>query len=238
MFIELTDHLRCVAEHDESFVVLLPDEVVDRSVRRGTLGCPSCGAIYHIRDGVLEAGDAPPAGADAVVPGGDALAAFAGLGGPGGYMVLVGAAAGRWPEVTAAVPGVHLVLVNPPAAVEEARGTSVLRAARLPLRSGSMRAVVLGAPFGERSGVGGRGGSGGAARAPRGRPGRRTGGGGARPAGGCGRLVGGAARAALSGALRRPAGTRRRPPRSARGTSPRRRDGAPSASASSRPPRC
>jgi uncharacterized protein YbaR (Trm112 family) len=148
VFIELTDHLRCVAEHDESFLVLLPDEVVDRSVRRGTLGCPSCGAIYHIRDGVLEAGDASPAGADEVVPGGDALAALAGLGGPGGYMVLVGAAAGRWPELTTAVPGVHLVLVNPPAGVAEARGTSVLRAARLPLRSGSMRAIVLGAPFG------------------------------------------------------------------------------------------
>jgi uncharacterized protein YbaR (Trm112 family) len=148
VFIELTDHLRCIAEHDESFVVLLPDEVVDRSVRRGTLGCPSCGAVYHIREGVLEAGDAPPAEADEAVPGGEALAAFAGLGGPGGYMVLVGAAAGRWPDVAAAVPGVHLVLVNPPAGVQEVRGTSVLRAARLPLRSGSMRAVVLGAPYG------------------------------------------------------------------------------------------
>lgn len=148
MFIELTDHLRCIAEHDESFVVLLPDEVVDRSVRRGTLGCPACGAVYHIRDGVLEAGEAPPASPDEAVPGGDALAALAGLGGPGGYMVLVGAAAGRWPDVAAALPGVHLVLVNPPAGVEEARMASVLRAARLPLRSGSMRAVVLGAPYG------------------------------------------------------------------------------------------
>jgi uncharacterized protein YbaR (Trm112 family) len=149
VFIELTDHLRCVAEHDESFLVLLPDVVVDRSVRRGALGCPSCGAIYHIRDGVLEAGDAPLSGADEAVPGGEALAAFAGLGGPGGYMVLVGAAGGRWGAMATAVPGVHLVLVNPPAGVAEARGTSVLRAARLPLRSGSMRAVVLGAPFGD-----------------------------------------------------------------------------------------
>lgn len=148
MFIELTDHLRCVAEHDESFVVLLPDEVVDRSVRRGMLGCPSCGAVYQIRDGVLEAGDAPRPLADEAVPSGEALAAFAGLGGPGGYLVLAGTVAGRWAEVAAAVPGVHLVLLNPPAGEEEARGTSVLRAARLPLRSSSMRAVVLGAPYG------------------------------------------------------------------------------------------
>lgn len=148
MFIELTDHLRCVAAHDESFMVLLPDEVVDRSVRRGTLGCPVCGAIYGIRDGVLEAGDPLPAATAEDVPSGDALAALAGLGGPGGYMVLTGAACGRWEEVAAAVPGVHLVLVNPPAGVEEARGTSVLRGARLPLQSRSMRAVVLGAPYG------------------------------------------------------------------------------------------
>lgn len=147
MFIELTDHLRCIAGHDEAYVVLLPDEVVERSVRRGTLGCPVCGRVYHIADGVLDAGDAPPF-ADEDVPSGDALAALAGLGGPGGYMVLVGAAAARWAEVAVAVPGVHLVLVNPPAGMTEARGMSVLRSRRLPLRSGSMRAVVLGAPFG------------------------------------------------------------------------------------------
>ena len=148
MFIELTDHLRCIAEHDESYVVLLPDEVVERSVRRGTLGCPVCGKVYQIRDGVLDAGEPPAPSAAAVVPAGDALAALAGLGGPGGYMVLAGAAGGRWAEVAAATPGVHLVLVNPPAGVVEAPGTSVLRGARLPLQSRSMRAVVLGAPFG------------------------------------------------------------------------------------------
>ena len=148
MFIELTDHLRCVAEHDESYVVLLPDEVVDRSVRRGTLGCPVCGEVYHIRDGVLEAGGVPAPADGEEVPAGDALAALAGLGGPGGYMVLTGAAGRRWEEVSAAVPGVHLVLVNPPADVREARGMSVLRGSRLPLQSRSMRAVVLGAPHG------------------------------------------------------------------------------------------
>jgi hypothetical protein len=152
MFIELTDHLRCVAEHDESFVVLLPDEVVERSVRRGTLGCPICGTIYQIRDGVLEAGDAPPPSDGEKVPPGDALAALAGLGGPGGYMVLAGAAGARWVELSAAVPGVHLVLVNPPVGVAEASGMSVLRGGRLPLQSRSMRAVVLGAPYGGDAG--------------------------------------------------------------------------------------
>jgi hypothetical protein len=148
VFIELTDHLRCVAEHDESFVVLLPDEVVDRSVRRGTLGCPVCGRTYQISDGVLEAGSAPVPSSAADVPAGEALAALAGLGGPGGYMVLSGGAARRWAELSAAIPGVHLVLVNPPEDVSEVSGMSVLRGGRLPLQSRSMRAVVLGAPFG------------------------------------------------------------------------------------------
>jgi hypothetical protein len=148
VFIELTDHLRCVAGHDEGYLVLLPDEVVERSVRRGTLACPVCGRVYRIDDGVFAAGDTPVPAADETLPSGDALAALAGLGGPGGYMVLAGAAASRWEAVAEAVPGVHLVLVNPPAGVEESQRTSVVRAARLPLRSGSMRAVVLGAPYG------------------------------------------------------------------------------------------
>ena len=147
MFIELTDHLRCIADHDESFVVLLPDEVVDRSVRSGTLGCPTCGRVYRIADGVLDAGDAPPPAAENA-PAGEALAALAGLGGPGGYMVLAGSAGARWAELAGAVPGVHLVLVNPPPGIAEAPGMSVLHSSRLPLRSGSMRAVVLGAPYG------------------------------------------------------------------------------------------
>jgi len=43
MYIELTDHLRCPENHEERFLVLLPDRVEDRSVRTGQLGCPVCG---------------------------------------------------------------------------------------------------------------------------------------------------------------------------------------------------
>ena len=53
MFIELTDHLRCPADHDEAFLVLLPDELDGRSVRTGTLGCPVCDRRFALRDGVL-----------------------------------------------------------------------------------------------------------------------------------------------------------------------------------------
>jgi hypothetical protein len=46
------------------------------------------------------------------------------------------------------IPGVGLVAVNPPAAVADQVGVSVIRGGRLPLKTRSMRAVVLGAPFG------------------------------------------------------------------------------------------
>jgi hypothetical protein len=38
LFIELTDYLRCPRDHAEAYLVLLPDEVVDRGVRSGELG--------------------------------------------------------------------------------------------------------------------------------------------------------------------------------------------------------
>ena len=71
-----------------------------------------------------------------------------GLNGPGGYLVLVGPPAAAWRDVAELVPGVGLVAVNPPADVADEEGVSVLRGGRLPLKTRSMRGVVLGAPFG------------------------------------------------------------------------------------------
>ncbi|HET9039031.1 MAG TPA: hypothetical protein VFN40_02610 [Gemmatimonadales bacterium] len=150
MFIELTDHLRCPAEHEEAFLVLLPERLEGRSVRAGTLGCPVCDRRFTLRDGVLDTGGAPPPGAG-VDPGKltpEALAPLVGLNGPGGYLVLVGPPAGGWREVAALVPGVGLVAVNPPPEVVDEEGISVLRGGTLALKANSMRGVVLGAPFG------------------------------------------------------------------------------------------
>jgi hypothetical protein len=151
MFIELTDHLRCPVEHDEAFLVLLPDRLEGRSVRSGTLGCPVCDRRFLVREGVFEAGDTPPApsGPTRLTP--DALAALVGLNGPGGYLVLVGAPARGWREVSELTPGVALVAVNPPKDVEDEEGISVIRSGRLPLKTRSMRGVVLGAPLGAES---------------------------------------------------------------------------------------
>ena len=148
MFIELTDHLRCPADHDESFLVLLPDRMEGRSVRTGHLGCPVCGRTFELADGVLDIGDAPaPEVESGSMLEADALTTLAGLHGPGGYLTLVGPIASLWSDFAELNPGVALVAVNPPGEVADTLELSVLRGARLPIKSGSMRGVVLGRPF-------------------------------------------------------------------------------------------
>ena len=148
MFIELTDHLRCPADHDESFMVLLPGKMEGRSVRTGHLGCPVCGRTFQLTDGVLDIGDAPASGAvGGSVLDAEALTTLTGLHGPGGYLTLVGPVASLWSDVAVLNPGVALVAVNPPGEVSDTLELSVLRGARLPIKSGSMRGVVLGRPF-------------------------------------------------------------------------------------------
>jgi uncharacterized protein YbaR (Trm112 family) len=148
MFIELTDHLRCPADHEEAFLVLLPGLIEGRSVRSGTLGCPVCDRRFTISDGVLHVGDVPVSPSPATALDANALTSLVGLGGPGGYLVLVGPPAAVWRDVAALTPGVALVAVNPPEEVQDGGGISVLRAGRLPLKTSSMRGVVLGRPFG------------------------------------------------------------------------------------------
>ena len=148
MFIELTDHLRCPVDHEEAYLILLPDSVVQRSVQAGELACPVCHRTFYIRDGILDIGDGPPPDGAEPTLDGASVAALTGLGGPGGYLVLVGPVGGRWREVEHALNGVSMVAVNGPPALADARGLSVVRSARLPLKSASMRGVVLSGPFG------------------------------------------------------------------------------------------
>jgi uncharacterized protein YbaR (Trm112 family) len=151
VFIELTDHLRCPADHDEAFLVLLPGPVVDRSVRSGTLGCLACGREFPIVDGVAVFGaggrEGGRAGASAKMDrsvGPEAIAAFLGLSGPGGFVALVGDSARFAPVLAALLAGVHIVAVNPPEEVAESPAVSLLQSPSLPLKTGSMRGVVLG----------------------------------------------------------------------------------------------
>jgi uncharacterized protein YbaR (Trm112 family) len=147
MFIELTDHLRCPNDHVESFLVLLPDRLEQRSVRSGQLGCPVCSRTFEIKDGVLDLGEAPPSPlASALDP--DAITTLVGVNGPGGYLVLVGSPADWWSEIADLNRGVGLVAVNPSSRVEDQGLLSVIRGGMLPLKSRTVRGVVLGKPFG------------------------------------------------------------------------------------------
>jgi uncharacterized protein YbaR (Trm112 family) len=152
MYIELTDHLRCPENHEERFLVLLPDRVEDRSVRTGQLGCPVCGRTFLLVDGVLDVGGAADLPEDDAGPGPDALTALVGLGGPGGYLVVVGGPGRDWRELAERNRGVGIVLVNPPPEVRDEPGVSVLRGGVLPLKSRTMRGVVLGGGYGGDAG--------------------------------------------------------------------------------------
>jgi hypothetical protein len=142
MFIELTDHLRCLGAHEEAYLVMLPDRMEGREVRAGHLGCPVCGWSTPFSEGVVEFGGGTWSDA-ATSLSAESVPALLGVSGPGGYVALVGAAAGVIPELEPLMPGIALVAVNPPIALAGA-GASILRGRDLPLKASSMRGVVLG----------------------------------------------------------------------------------------------
>ena len=94
MFIELTDHLRCIAGHDEQFVLLLPDRMDGRRVMAGTVGCPVCGATVSVVEGAMDFGGPPPPPSSPTGLSVEAIITLLGLEGPGGFIALLGAAAG------------------------------------------------------------------------------------------------------------------------------------------------
>lgn len=144
MHIELTDHLRCPREHAEAFLVLLPDRMEQRHVVAGHLGCPVCGWSTAWTDGVPDFGGGRRAEG---APPFDAAAAHAMLGvsGPGGWVALAGNAGALANEVATLLPGVSLVAINPPGGVTGTVVTSVILSDAWPLKSHSMRGVILGA---------------------------------------------------------------------------------------------
>jgi uncharacterized protein YbaR (Trm112 family) len=159
VFIELTDHLRCPVEHDEAYLVLIPEQMSARSVVRGLLGCPVCQREYGIVDGVAWLGTdrrtdgqtegaatAPPSVRPSVPP--SAIHAFLGLEGPGGYVALVGEATRYATGLAEELPGVHLALIDPPTIPEASARWSVLQSPRLPIKTSALRGTVLGADVG------------------------------------------------------------------------------------------
>jgi len=150
MFIELTDHLRCPVDHEEAYLVLLPDVVERRDVRSGKLGCPICNWETTFSDGIVDFGG----GRAATIPTAltpEAVRTFLGVSGPGGYVALVGGPATLAPELATALRGVSLVLVNPAEGTIAEPPASVIRAGRIPVKAASMRGMVVGRDFGTDS---------------------------------------------------------------------------------------
>jgi|CXWL01.1.fsa_nt_gi hypothetical protein len=143
MHIELTDHLRCPEPHDEAFLVLLPGRMDGRRVVAGELGCPICQWSVTWEDGIpdfgggaVAAGD-PPCDAEAVV-------AMLGIEGAGGWLALAGTLAALAPDVSALLPGVGVVAINPPPLMRPDGGVQLLRSGRWPIKRHALRGVALG----------------------------------------------------------------------------------------------
>lgn len=148
MFIELSEFLRCPEPHEESFCVVVPDEMTGRMIVRGIVGCPICKREYPISGGVVRFGGPEETPAPAGMPDQsdpDAIWALLSLTTPGGYVVLAGSAARLAGALAERLGGVHFVGVNATAGVEMSPVLTLLRHPdRFPLRRSMARGVVLG----------------------------------------------------------------------------------------------
>jgi len=154
MHIELTEMLRCPEEHAEEFLVLSTSEMSGRMVYSGVVGCPVCQREYEIVAGkVYFAGrySTPPAGVLPPAPSASdpqTLQALLDLSGPGGYVVLLGAAARHAVGLAGLMGGIHFIGVNAPRDVEELPVLSLVETqTKIPLRQTMARAVVVSAEF-------------------------------------------------------------------------------------------
>src|SRR5258708_31594212 len=125
--------LRCPEPHREEMLVLSTGEVKDRMVRSGLIGCPVCHKEYPIGRGIVNfrrsqervakesSGPRPAYAPPSPLPSADAakLQALLELSGPGGYVVLVCAAARHAPRLSSLMAGIHFIRVHPPPDLEE-----------------------------------------------------------------------------------------------------------------------
>lgn len=156
MFIELAELLRCPRDHEPMPCVVAPDEMDGRRVVSGTIGCPVCEVEHKIVEGIVGFGEDPLLGAgsrsdDLTVenmPDADDVQALLNLDSPGGYVILVGSGARLAAELAANTSDVHFVGLNPPPELRESESLSLLRSpARIPIRDGSVRGVLMGREY-------------------------------------------------------------------------------------------
>lgn len=152
MHSDLVDKLRCLAVHEESWLVAAADMVEGRHIMQGLLGCPVCHARYPIERGVADftAGRRAPLVREAETAADDEstaikLAAMLDLTEPSGYVILVGVWARLGAQLREIAP-VMVLAINPPADVAMGNGVSgVTTLDRIPVATASARAIALGA---------------------------------------------------------------------------------------------
>lgn len=149
MFIPLVDSLRCIAGHEDTWLVASIERAEERDIRHGFLGCPICFAEYPIRDGVayfgIDPSEAVPTEMPERVSEDDAVRLAAALDLTDPRMVaLVFGGAGAFAPVMRGFSPAHLLLVNPPSGLASGDGVSIVRAAKVaPVARGSMDALAL-----------------------------------------------------------------------------------------------
>lgn len=160
MHLSLSDSFSCPRCGPGHGLILLPEQVTDRRVRAGVLGCPNCRERYSVEGGVADlrapaagrsAGAAPRSdegGSDMRYDGHEAavrLAALLGLAEARGVVLLAGPAAAAGPGIAGVIEEVEVVVAAvgqdaPPVAGE----VSALRLNnRIPFQNGSLQAVAL-----------------------------------------------------------------------------------------------
>jgi uncharacterized protein YbaR (Trm112 family) len=155
VFTDLVDRLRCPRAHADGWLVAARDVMAGRRMVQGTLGCPTCGAEYAVRDGIAHF-DADVSGATAATPAAfapapdpdaiDRLAAQLHLVEAPEPILLVGA----WGALASALirryPHVVAFVIDAPVALpldEQLTPIALGALPRLPLADGSVRAIAL-----------------------------------------------------------------------------------------------
>ncbi len=148
MHVDLVESLRCPRGHEDGWLVAAADEVIDRRIVRGTVGCPICGGEWRIDAGELSflsessrvSEAATFANADQAAEA-MRLAALLNLRDASGAVVLIGSAA-VFADALASLTGVRVLAVNAPFGV--ALHHSRLRTTHaLPLGVGTVRGVCV-----------------------------------------------------------------------------------------------
>lgn len=155
MFFELTDLLTCPRCGPTHGLVLLAQEVEDRRVKSGWLGCPNCRHDYPVTDGTADLRLDPEAAREPRGPVEDRelavkVLALSGMSDERGYLVVGEGIAHAAAAVAELAPELEVVvLVGAPGDATEERGVSrVLTDVPYPLAEYSLRAAVI-APGGD-----------------------------------------------------------------------------------------